>query len=163
MKRRRLAGGFRPLGHASLDLPARQARALRLSHGWLRIAGEGIARRVRAERIERGVLELVVDDPRWGRELSHLLTRLAGGLASSCPDLGIRRLRVRVEGEPGMPPAQALPAGPAVWRPAPEPDRVKAAGETEGAERSEVDEPATERLGRLASRYLERSERGRSR
>jgi len=90
-------GSFRP---DQLDLPARRSRELLLALGWLRVAGEGIARHARPVRVRRGVLEIEVRDRRWAETLRELLPGLTGRLAAACPELGVRKFRLlEVESE----------------------------------------------------------------
>ena len=85
------AGSFRP---DQLGLPARQARELLLALGWLRVAGEGIARHATPIHVRRGVLEIVVRDSRWAETLRELLPGLTCRLAAAYPELGIRKFRL---------------------------------------------------------------------
>ena len=85
------AGNFRP---DQLGLPAKRTRDLQLALGWLRVAGEGIARHARALRVRRGVLEIEVRDGRWAETLRELLPQLTGRLAKACPELGVRKFRL---------------------------------------------------------------------
>ena len=80
------------------DLRRSQARRLRLAYAWTSVAGPALARRVEAVRVARGVLELEISDPRWAGEVKSLVPSLAGRLAGRFPDLGIRKMRLRLVG-----------------------------------------------------------------
>jgi len=112
MQKRR-SGGFERLGRVGVEatgLPRRQARQLLLEHAWVRVAGEIIARRARAVGIERGVLEIDVSEPLWAKELVPYVPKIAGRLAREFPELGVKKLRVRVAGELARP--ACVPEGP---------------------------------------------------
>lgn len=153
---RRIRKGFKPLGQIrvrDLDVPARRAKELLLAHAWRRVAGEALFERLRARGVRRGVLEIEVGDPRWARGAGILLPKLAGRLATESPDLGVRKVRLRVSGEPL---AKALslaqePGSPPGPEYSPRPAET-AAGESTGA----TDEDPRRRLERLARLYLKR-------
>jgi len=99
MRMRRRASGFEKIGSVmpdDADLRGPQARRLRLAHAWATVAGPALSRRVHAVRIARGVLELEIADPRWAGEVKSLIPSLAGRLAGRFPDLGIRKMRLRI-------------------------------------------------------------------
>lgn len=138
-----------------MGLPAQRAKALLVSYAWLRVAGSALASKAPAGRLHRGTLEIEVADPRWAAALTRLLPRLAGRLAASFPDLGVRKFRLRVAGESAARPAElvesecvmpnATGTGLEDGRPADEPSSVPA--------------PTVRLPGRLvdvARRYLDR-------
>lgn len=99
------AGSLPP---GQLGLPAGRARELVLQRAWRRVAGEAIARRAIALHIRRGVLEIAVADAHWAATLTELIPRLAGRLAASFPELGVRKFRLRREGDDRRPPATVI-------------------------------------------------------
>jgi hypothetical protein len=145
------AGRLAP-AELGLDLP--RARELLLSHAWRSIAGELLAQRARPVKLQRGVLELRVEDSRWVESLVGLAPRLVGRLAGSYPELGVRRFRLcRPDGPPDRPQAVSPQRPAREPRPDPLPTRPPAA-----APRTEPGE----RLERLMERYLARAQRPRS-
>ncbi len=84
---------------AELELPAARVRELLLVRAWSRAAGEALARRTVAVRVQRGVLEVELPDRRWAVALEGRLEELARRVASEAPDLRIRRFRARIAGE----------------------------------------------------------------
>ena len=159
MARRRHDRGFSPLGSLAperLGLPRRQGRELALDHAWRTVAGAPIWRRTCRITLRRGVLELTIDDKGWVRTLEEVAPELVARLALCHPELGVRRFRVRFEGDDG-------PAPPAVALPAIEPPRseVGPVGATAGPKRPSR-EPGAEKppspvdLTRVMERYLER-------
>lgn len=133
-----------------LDLPARRARALELEHGWTMVAGARLAERVRAEGVRSGVLELTAEGKAWRDAVLPALPALAARLASLHPQLGVRRVRLRLEGERELPPAAVVPtASPAApGEPPPRAPAARPAATIPG-------EPGV-RLAELAERYLRR-------
>jgi hypothetical protein len=124
MRARRREGEFRRVTRLApnrLGLPAAQGRALVLAHAWEDVAGEAVARRAPALRLDHGVLEIELPCEPWAAAMRDLLPRLAGRLAARYPDLGVRRFRLR----PGTGGAGASAPVPAVepepWH-APPPD-----------------------------------------
>ncbi len=114
MEKRR-GGGFERIGRIGLEatgLPRRQARQLLLEHAWGRVAGEAIARRARAIRIERGVLDIDVVEPQWAKELVRFVPRIAGRLVREFPELGVKKFRLRVGGEVAQAARAPEPAEP---------------------------------------------------
>jgi hypothetical protein len=81
-----------------LGLPRAHGKKLVLAAAWRRVAGAAIARHARAIGIRRGVLEIAFDDERWLEALKAAIPRVAARLARDCPELGVRRLRLRREG-----------------------------------------------------------------
>jgi len=114
MVRTRRSSGLRPLGSLSPDrlgLPGAKGRELALDHAWRSVAGLPIWRRTCRIALRRGVLDLTIDDKVWARTLNDLAPELVARLAADRPELGIRRFRVRFEGENGPPQASIpLPA-----------------------------------------------------
>jgi len=98
------------VGVEATGLPRRQARQLLLEHAWGRVAGEVIARRARAVRIERGVLDIDVVEPAWAKVLVPFVQRIAGRLVRDFPELGVKKLRLRVGGEVALPASAPEPA-----------------------------------------------------
>jgi len=106
----RRARGFESLGRVGpteIGLPAREARRLLLAHAWRREVGDAVAKRLRPQRVVRGTLEIEADEC-WARDLRGLLPSLAGRLARAAPELGVRRFRVRVVGQGGVPEAEPI-------------------------------------------------------
>lgn len=170
MTTRRGQRGFRRAGELSadrLEMPVARARELRLATAWRKVAGEAIAHRAPVRGIRRGVLEIEVPDERWASTLRELIPRLAGRLAGGYPDLGVKKLRLRLAGEVETPRARAIPpAGDATAADdsAPFPDGdppppAEHSSPREAREEEETAAPIEERLGRLADEYLDRSSR----
>lgn len=153
---RRNRRGFERAGALSLDrlgLPRARARELILAQAWDQVAGPALAARVRAARVQRGVLEIEVTSGRWSATLREWLPRLAGRLSRAFPELGVRKFRVLRAGSDELEPAQPVAAGeqplnPEDARPAPE--------ATEEPIEVEDSRSPDERLEELASRYLQR-------
>lgn len=150
--------GFERLGRLDVDnlgLPARQARDLLLEHTWQRVAGEAVARRARAVRVQRGVLEIEVTESAWAKNLKPLLPRLIGRLARVAPELGVKKFRLRLEGESVLPPGSPVPA---LEEDAGH-EKATAPPKTEAGPASAPEEQGTQpgRLLDLAQRYLERT------
>jgi predicted nucleic acid-binding Zn ribbon protein len=82
-----------------LELPSARRRQLQVALSWQRVAGELIARRAPALGVRRGVLEVRVPHEGWEATLHDLIPVLAARLATQCPALGIRRVRLLGEGE----------------------------------------------------------------
>lgn len=151
MSERGRRGGFRAIGAvdaSSIGLPPAKTRQLLLEHAWMRVAGEALARRAHAVAIRRGVLEIAVEDARWGAEIRTLLPRLAGALARRFPDLGVKRFRIEIAGSKASLPADVPHVEDADPTPSVVEDRARATPE----------EVTTGRLVEIARRYLERSE-----
>jgi predicted nucleic acid-binding Zn ribbon protein len=101
MEPKRRRRGFEQAGSFGLDqlgLPAKRTRDLQLALGWMRVAGDPIARHAKALRVNRGVLEIEVRDSRWAATMREILPRLTGKLAASCPELGVRKFRLLERG-----------------------------------------------------------------
>jgi hypothetical protein len=148
-------------GTAALGLPPRRAQALALQHGWRTVAGERMAESVRADAVRGGVLELYTEGKAWRDAVLPALPALAARLASQHPQLGIRKVRLRLEGEVVSPPAQPVPAA----SPSP-PVRAGApprAADPKTTADDEDDAPVEVRLTRLARGYLEGAARKRER
>ena len=112
MPERRRRHGFEKLGAVRPEtdgLTRRDARRLVLAHAWSVVAGPALSNRVVAHRIARGVLELEVSDPAWARELRTLIPVLAGRLAGRFPELGVKKLRLKIGEEA---PASAVEVNP---------------------------------------------------
>ena len=93
--------GFERAGRlpaSQLGLPTRLAKELLLAAAWRHVAGETIARRATV-RLSRGVLEIRVPDEHWATMISELIPRIAGRMAAAYPELGVRRFRMRREGD----------------------------------------------------------------
>jgi hypothetical protein len=148
------SGKWRSLGEsgtAALGLPPRRARTLALQQGWRVVAGERLAESVRADTVRAGVLELVTEGKAWRDAVLPALPELASRLASLHPQLGIRKVRLCLEGEAAAQAPLPVPAAeasrlPSARMPAP-PPRQKEPPPEENAEA---------RLARLARTYLER-------
>ena len=155
--------GFRRVGVADvagLELRPRDRARLELAQGWLAIVGPAVARAVRADRLQRGVLEVVAADARWAAVLGRDVPSIAAQLAAARPELGIRKVRLRVEGTDGPGAVQDLPprddAG-AASSPSPRPT-YRAPRPVPDALGSVDPDPDTmrARLERAAARLLER-------
>ena len=93
--------GFEPVGclpPSQLGLPPRLARELLLASAWLHVAGETIAGRA-AVRVRRGVLEIRVLDEHWAAMISELIPRIAGRMAATYPQLGVRKFCMQRAGD----------------------------------------------------------------
>src|SRR5262245_35800571 len=103
----RRSRGFEPIGSGAakgLGLSASRTSELILQAAWRQVAGPVISRRAPAVRVQRGVLELSVEDAGWRRAIEHLLPELGAKLARDHGSLGVTRFRlldpsVRAEGE----------------------------------------------------------------
>jgi hypothetical protein len=96
---RRKNRGFAPAGALppeQIGLSAKRSRELRLGLAWRRVAGEAVTRRACVRAVVRGTLivDLLDADRSWAETIIELLPRLAGRLALSHPDLGVRRCRL---------------------------------------------------------------------
>lgn len=154
--------GFRRVGVADvagLELRPRDRARLQLAQGWLAIVGPAVARAVRADRVQRGVLEVVAKDARWAAVLGRDVPSIAAQLAAARPGLRIRKVRLRIDGaaEPGaveaLPPCDPdrpwPPAPGAPFRaPRPEPDALRSVEPDADTMRA--------RLERAAARLVER-------
>ncbi len=119
MKKHASGKGFERLGGVDpreLGLPRKRAEALLLSRTWGLVVGDVLARKTRAVRIQRGVMEVEVEDARWADALVPRLPDLARRAAAAAPALAIRSLRLRVSGSGSV--AEARP-GPAEAAPGP--------------------------------------------
>lgn len=159
LKPRRHGHGFEALGAGGsegLPLPRQRARELALADAWRKEAGPVLARRARALRVERGVLEIEVPERRWADALRTQIPVLAGRAAAALPELRIRKFRVRLSDGTELLPAEPLHGGPA---PAAPRRRMKPAREAAAAPPAdETPAGATpERLRDLAARYLARA------
>jgi len=161
MNRHRRAAGFKPLGclhPREIDLPARKALDLCLAHAWRLVAGEALASRAPAGRVSRGVLHIHVDDPRWAPVVRRVLPRLAGRLAGRFPELGVKKLRLRIGGADETSRAQTVvpdPPGPSPAAPAPRSTKLH--------HRTQESSPplgAGVGIEDLADRYMERTRKG---
>jgi len=116
------------------------------------VAGERLAESVRAETVRGGVLELVTEGKHWRNAVLPALPALAARLATLHPQLGIRKVRLALTGEPERSAPLAVPAAEPVARKtpprAPQP-RSTPAGPFDDA-----------RLARLARAYLARTDDG---
>lgn len=157
---RRRRRGFEGTGACAPDqlgLPKRKSRELRLAVAWREVAGEVLAGRAEAVRVNRGTLEVQVDERRWEETVRALLPRLAGRVARAHPGLGVRRCRLLVQEGDSVRRGEAVElegddARADRARPAP-----PTADEPEKAE-PPTDGDVTQRLTRLGDRYLARSE-----
>jgi hypothetical protein len=135
----------------ALDLPKPRARAVALAHGWTVVAGARLAERVRAEGVRAGVLELTAEGKAWRDAVLPALPAMAARLAALHPSLGVRKVRVRLEGEAEVPPALAVPGQPPEGPPAvPRRSNVSRAPAPAGEVRD------ASALLDLAARYLRR-------
>jgi hypothetical protein len=163
VKRRRR--GFEQTGTCAPDqlgLPKRKSRELRLAIAWREVAGDVLAGRAEAVRVNRGTLEVQVDERRWEEAVRALLPRLTGRVARAHPELGVKRCRLLVQEGDSVRRGEALELegdeAPAE-RTRPEP---RMADDPEKAELP-TDTDITQRLTRLGDRYLARSEERRVR
>lgn len=129
---------------------------------WEKIAGEPIARRTEV-RVRRGVLEIDIMDASWAETLAELAPRLASRLAGACPDLALRRFRMRCEGSAGGKPVTGAIVEPETWVPGvptgrPAPSRFGRRHDSTPA----TGDPAR-RLRSVMERYLQRAGAARSR
>lgn len=151
-RRLQRAGNFRV---DELGLPAARAQELLLAHAWPRVVGEGIARRVTALRVRRGVLELEVPSDSWAKTLGPLLPRLAGRLAADYPELAVHSFRLRRGGDGPPAGVQSIDGACATTTTRAEIDSREQAAASGGA--PEKEPPWTvERIAGLVDRYLER-------
>ena len=150
MEWKRSRRGFRHVADLSargMGLPAARARELRLARAWRRVAGEPLARHVRARGIVRGVLLVEADSAAWRTAAESLLPRLASRLASAFPDLGVKRFRLCA---PNSAPSEAMRVPDA------DPHEISIC---DPPPRHPLERPASRSLTSLddvASRYLER-------
>jgi predicted nucleic acid-binding Zn ribbon protein len=91
----------KPIGNVLAELLARRGYARVESAGacgeaWQQAAGAQWAKRSRAGRVRRGVLEIWVENSTLVQELSFQKTRLIKKLAELLPDEKIRDLKFRV-------------------------------------------------------------------
>lgn len=145
------AGQFSP---ERLSFSATRLRDLQLALAWARVAGATLATRAPLRGFRRGVLEVEVPDARWADTLRDLLPGLAGRIAATHPELGIRRCRVILAGQAPSPSAEAVPVVvAAAGRPA-------AARDVRTQESPARTAPSAgsplERLRALGERYLQR-------
>lgn len=68
-------------------------RAAQLEDRWADVVGEQLASRSRPGRLEGGVLQVVVAEPRWATQLQYLQDQIVGRVAA---ETGIEVRRVRV-------------------------------------------------------------------
>ena len=115
------------------------------------MAGERLAESVRAESVRGGVLELRTEGRAWRDAVLPALPALAARLASLHPQLGIRKVRLQLEGETAPAVAVAVPRGEREMPPAP---RMPA---PVARPQPRPDESAEGRLARLARSYLDRT------
>jgi len=138
-----------------MGLPVRRGRELWLQQTWQREAGETLARWVRVVGIRRGVLEMEAADRNWYDAVAPLLGGLAGRLAALDPRMGIRKVRLRIEGEAETPPAVAVT--PAASTQVAERDAGPASPRRDRAAGRKPEQDPTALLHRVRDRYLERS------
>lgn len=70
-----------------------QLRAARLHDAWPAIVGEQLAGRSRPGRLQGGVLQVVVEAPRWATQLQYMTDQLVGRVVA---ETGIRVREVRI-------------------------------------------------------------------
>jgi hypothetical protein len=104
--------------------------------------------------VQRGLLDVEVDDRRWAAALSPLLPKLAATLAAECPDLAVRVFRLRVRGETVHPKPSPVERAESA-RPAEAPAAASRTTPETNVPSSAL-EPTPERVRRIADRYLER-------
>ena len=78
-----------------------QVRAARLHEAWPAIVGEQLAGRSRPGRLRGGILQVVVEAPRWATQLQYMTDQLAGRVVAET-GLPVREVRVvvgEVDGE----------------------------------------------------------------
>ena len=72
-----------------------QVRAARLHEAWPSIVGPQLAGRSRPGRLRGGVLQVVVEAPRWASQLQYMTEQLAGRVVAET-GLPVREVRVVV-------------------------------------------------------------------
>ena len=72
-----------------------QVRAARLHEAWPAIVGEQLAGRSRPGRLRGGVLQVVVEAPRWATQLQYMTDQLAGRVVAET-GLPVNEVRVVV-------------------------------------------------------------------
>jgi predicted nucleic acid-binding Zn ribbon protein len=72
-----------------------QVRAARLHEAWPSIVGPQLADRSRPGRLRGGVLQVVVEAPRWATQLQYMTEQLAGRVVAET-GLPVREVRVVV-------------------------------------------------------------------
>lgn len=70
-----------------------QLRAARLHDSWPAIVGEQLAGRSRPGRLQGGVLQVVVEAPRWATQLQYMTDQLVGRVVA---ETGIQVREVRI-------------------------------------------------------------------
>jgi predicted nucleic acid-binding Zn ribbon protein len=121
-----------------------------LTRAWSQVAGSAIASRTRRVRLQRGLLEIEIEDGPWATTLAELLPRLSARLAGERPDLQVRKYRLVRAGASSVEPVGEVT-----------PERVEEAS-VDDSRRAPV--PASRPSGRLledrlpevARRYLSR-------
>ncbi len=72
-----------------------QIRAAKLHEAWPAIVGEQLAGRSRPGRLRGGVLQVVVEAPRWATQLQYMTDQLAGRVVAET-GLPVREVRIVV-------------------------------------------------------------------
>lgn len=72
-----------------------QLRAARLHEAWPDIVGPQLAERSRPGRLQGGVLQVVVEAPRWATQLQYMTEQLAGRVVAET-GITVRQVRVVV-------------------------------------------------------------------
>ena len=72
-----------------------QVRVARLHEAWPAIVGEQLATRSRPGRLRGGILQVVVEAPRWATQLQYMTDQLAGRVVAET-GLPVREVRVVV-------------------------------------------------------------------
>lgn len=72
-----------------------QVRAARLHEAWPAIVGEQLAPRSRPGRLRGGVLQVIVEAPRWATQLQYMTETLAGRVVAET-GLPVREVRIVV-------------------------------------------------------------------
>lgn len=153
---RRRRRGFERAGKLPLDglgLPGTRARELVLTRVWESVAGPVLAAHARAVRVRRGVLEIEVAHGRWSETLIEMLPGLATRVSRVCPELGVRKFRLRRPDSDQLETAQ--PIDDQIGNSAPVEPQEPPAPRDRAIEVVEA-RPLEERLKELARRYVER-------
>ena len=99
-ERTRPVPGPEPLGGVLGDIVRargweQQLRGARLHEAWDRIVGPELATRSRPGRLQGGVLQVVVEAPRWATQLQYMTEQLVGRVVAET-GLPVREVRIVV-------------------------------------------------------------------